>query len=277
MMRRLPLSLQAKRFNRANSSALLIVSQPSMRRVLLLSALSLLALGAAEAPSPPTPLPPAEAAKQGRALAAEILSQTPAYNVTNTGVLKIRDAKRLWTELPLRFEVITNATNWSGVYEAEPATNGIGLVRLTIVHNDTQPAAYDLGRKAIPRTLSGNELMIPFAGSDFWVVDLGLEFFHWPEQRLLRNELRRSRSCRVLESVNPQPAPGAYSRVLSWIDAESDGPVHAEAYDFNNKLLKEFDPKEFKKVNGHWEWREVEIANRQTGTRARIELNLGSK
>ena len=54
-------------------------------------------------------LPPAEAAKQGRALVAEILSQLsqrPAQNVTNNGVLRIRDAKGKRTEIPVRFEIV---------------------------------------------------------------------------------------------------------------------------------------------------------------------------
>jgi len=106
------------------------------------------------------------------------------------------------------------------------------------------------------------------------VGDLGLEFLHWPKQLLLKHELRRSQSCDVLESTNPNPAPGAYARVVSWIDIDSGGIVHADAYDFKNELLKQFDPKELKKVRGQWQLEEMEIRNRQTGSRTRIELDL---
>jgi hypothetical protein len=116
--------------------------------------------------------------------------------------------------------------------------------------------------------------MTPFANSDFWLADLGLEFFHWPEQRLLKSEMRSGRSCRVLESLNPAPAPGAYARVVSWIDNETSGIVHAEAYDLKNKRLKEFDPKEFKKIKGQWQLQEMRIENNQTGSRTWIEFNL---
>jgi hypothetical protein len=124
---------------------------------------------------------------------------------------------------------------------------------------------------------STHEAAIPFAGSDFCVGDLGLEFFHWPEQKILKKENRRSRACRVLESINPNPSTNGYSRVVSWIDNESLGIVHAEAYDSKGKLLKVFDPKSFKKVNGQWELQDVEIRNIQTGSRTRIEfINLNS-
>jgi hypothetical protein len=78
----------------------------------------------------------------------------------------------------------------------------------------------------------------------------------------------------LIESVNPQPAPGAYSRVLSWIDPETGGIVHAEAYDIRDQFLKQFDPKEFRKVQGQWQLEGMEIRNRLTGSRTRIELDV---
>jgi hypothetical protein len=117
--------------------------------------------------------------------------------------------------------------------------------------------------------------MIPFAGSDFWVCDLGLEFFHWSVQKILKPyEMRRGRSCKVLESNNPNPSPNGYSRVVSWIDNETLGIVQAEAYDAKGKLLKEFYPKDFKKVNGQWGLGEMEMINDQTGSRTWIKFDL---
>ena len=124
--------------------------------------------------------------------------------------------------------------------------------------------------------------LLSFAG-DFGVADLGLEFFHWPEQKVLKHEMRRGRACKVLESTNPNLTssnavpPLNYSRVVSWIDNESGGIVQAEAYDLNNKLLKQFAPKSFKRVNGQWELQEMEIRNVQTGSRTRLEFDLDKK
>jgi len=119
--------------------------------------------------------------------------------------------------------------------------------------------------------------MFPFADSDFWIADLGLEFFHWPDQKVLRHEGKRTRACAVLESTNPNPSPGAYSHVDSWIDNETLGLVHAEAYDASGKLLKVFDPKSFKKVNGQWELQDIEIHNVQTKSHTSIKFDLKSK
>src|SRR5207302_8872399 len=110
------------------------------------------------------------------------------------------------------------------------------------------------------KSLNGDEAMVPFAGSDFWVADLGLEFLHWPDQRVLRKELRRSQSCAVLESINPNPSSHGYSRVVSWIDLdEPHGIIHADAYDAQRKLVKVFDPKKIEKVRGEWQLASMEI------------------
>jgi hypothetical protein len=116
--------------------------------------------------------------------------------------------------------------------------------------------------------------MFPFAGSDFWLADLGLEFLHWPGQKILRGDTARGRLCKVLESTNPNPSPNGYSRVLSWIDNETPGIVEAKAYDAQNKLLKEFYPKDIKKVNGQWQVGSMEIDNDQTRSRTWLEFNL---
>jgi len=121
--------------------------------------------------------------------------------------------------------------------------------------------------------------MKSFANSDFWIADLGLEFFHWSAQKVLPKptNLVRGRDYTFLESTNPNPSTNGYSRVLTWIDRETGGILEAEAYDFNGRLLKEFAPKSFKKVNGQWELQEMEIRNVQTGSRTRLEFDLNKQ
>lgn len=247
---------------------------------LLLSAAALLLTAAAAPESQPKTPSPAEASKRGHALAAEILSQRPDGKSHFTGTLEIRSGKRT-EKFFMEAEVTLLDGGWQSQYFAGTST---GVEKLIVIHSTNGPNRYLYGRTLAPgtaapamKTLSSAEAATKaFAGSDFSPADLGLEFFHWPEQRLLKTEMRRGRSCRVLESVNPQPDPGACSKVVAWIDLETDAIVHAEAYDGAGALLKEFDPKEFKKVRGQWQLEEMEINNRRTGSRTRIEFNLGS-
>jgi hypothetical protein len=260
------------------------------RLSLLLGALLL--TGFSEPKPAPKPFDSIEAAKQGRTLVEEILAQRPAQNFTNSGVLKIRDAQRKRKEVSVKFELFLTTTNWQSLYVAS-WTNQVET--LVIIHAADQPDAYFyhtnyfadrvpllgdipvLGHLFRSPKLTDAELVAPFAGSDFWLADLGLEFFHWPEQKILKTELRKSRLCRVLESINPQPTTNAYSRVVSWVDDESAGIIHAEAYDLQNKLLKEFDAKKIKKVKGEWQLEEMEISNVQSGSRTQIEFNFDAK
>ncbi len=235
------------------------------------------AAGAAAA----TPPQLSSAELQGRKLAQELCNSQPGENFTNTGVLQIRagDGKRF--EPLVTVETTVKRDGWQTLYFAT-LNNGKGHFEsaLTVTHADGKPNAYHLTETGpaghFETNLNGDATMIPFAHSDFWIADLGLEFLHWPAQKILPNptSLKRGRSYTLLESTNPAPSTNAYSRVLSWIDKETGGLLQAEAYDAQGKLLKEFAPKSFKKVNGQWELQEMEIDNDQTGSRTRLEFDL---
>ena len=225
---------------------------------------------------------------QGRKLAQQLCEARPVENFTNTGVLQIRDGNGKTSKIPIKFETMVTTTNWSSIYELSPrdfVTNTLTPIKLVVLHDSSNSNQYRLTfyfggdpKRQWTKDRSDVVAILSFAG-DFWVADLGLEFFHWPEQRILKHEMRRGRACKVLESTNPDLSstntvpPIRYSRVVSWIDNESGGIVQAEAYDFKNKLLKEFAPKSFKKVNGQWELQEMEIRNDQTGSRTRLEFD----
>jgi hypothetical protein len=233
---------------------------------------------------PPPPLDRAEGERQARILIAHLLAQKPDQDSGSRGTFKIRNADGTQREVPARFLVEVTSTNWLSIYEASPTGNSPGE-KFTVMHADAHPSQYLLGPSlsraagagTSEKRISGNELMKPFAGSDFWLADLGLDFLHWPQQRVLRKQMRKNLFCDMLESTNPHPAPGAYSRVVSWIAVnrpEEIVVVHADAYDSNDKLLKEFDPKRVQKINGAWQVEEMEIRNRQVGTRTRIDFIL---
>jgi Outer membrane lipoprotein-sorting protein len=214
----------------------------------------------------PIVLSPEQSVKEGRALVDEMLSQQPEENAV-TGKMSIR-TKKTFKTFPIKFQTILSPTNWSSLYSAMDTD-------VTVIHQGARPSEY---RWHAPNgkivTLTGDQATAPFADSDFSLADLGLEFLHWPDQRLLQKEMKRSRSCRVLESTNPHPVAGGYSRVKSWVDAESHGIVLAEAYDVKGEKVKEFAPKDFSKVNGQWQLEEMQISNTQTGSSTTVKFDL---
>jgi len=238
----------------------------------------------------PPPLSPAQGAREAQALIAEMLAEKPEANFTNSGLIKIRDADGNQREVPLKIITVVTRTNWFQIYDASAlqlhewvkgekghrVTPSLPGAILTIIHTSERTNQYLLSSStnSEPRVLDSSELSVPFAGSDFWIADLGYEFLHWPRQAVLKNDMRHSRACKVLESTNPNLTPGAYSRVVCWITVEKPhAPVHADAYDASGTRFKQFDPKNLEKVNGVYRIESVEMRNSKTGSHTVLEFD----
>jgi hypothetical protein len=211
----------------------------------------------------------ATAEREGRELARQLRDARPATGFTNSGTLVIRASKKQRSNLRFKSRVVVTETNWLNFYEATDGTTN--LATFSVEHQPGAPSRY---RVDCTNLLAAGQTTLPFAGSDFWLADLGLDFFHWPIQLLTRKEIKRGESCSVLESRQPKPTNGGYSRVVSWVDNDTGGILLAEAYDAKGKLLKEFRPTEFEKVNGEWHLREMEMENIQTGSRSTLIFDL---
>lgn len=205
----------------------------------------------------------------GRALVAQLQGATPEASFTNSGNLFIKVKRRPSVKVAYTCRVMVTPTNWTSYYSAMQGTNT--LPGFSVEHRPSEPNIF---RDDAGNVLSGSQLDVAFAGSDFWRSDLGLEYFHWPEQCVLKWEMKSHVGCKVLESRNLNPSPSGYSRVVSWIHDESLGIVLAEAYDAEGKLLKQFRPTELEKVNGRQELKEMEIENVQTGSLTRLVFDL---
>jgi hypothetical protein len=223
---------------------------------------------------------------EGKAIIDDLLDQRPSQHSEFYGVLRTRQS-RARREIPVRYHILPDHSEegaWRGIYQTQPA-NGLPAEKLVIQHLPGQPKQYALAREPqpaaglpTPQKLGADQLWQPFAHTDFWIADLGLEFLHWPEQILVKREMRRSRSCRVIESINPNPVPGAYTRVLSWLDVETNGLVIAEAYDGEGtrfsrpqaRPVKVFEVSKISRVNGVYQVKELEIRNEKTDSRTQL-------
>ena len=257
------------------------MNRPAKVRSAIPSAVCLLLFGICscafaqkQAQDRPVPIEPVQGAREGQRLVEEILQQRPGEIPTNA-TLHIRSADRAERSLPVRMDITQTATNWTQVYQAMPGKGQPGET-LTIIHAYGKPARYFLSvpGKTNATELTGNETMVPFAGSDFWVADLGLEFLHWPRQRAVLKEMSYRKMCIMLESINPSPSPTGYARVDSWMTIEQPhNPVLAHAYDTSGKQIKVFSPEGVEKVDGRYHISAIEMRNLKTKTRSRIEFD----
>jgi hypothetical protein len=256
----------------------------SMLRNWLLALIGLragfLLIAAAEPPKSQTADP------EAMALVQDMLLKRPPNALNLTGVFKIRHSDGHKSEVPVSYAIELTATNWHSVYQTQ-ATPTLGPERLVVAHQGDQPNQYLFTQVNVDHTrtntvtLQGNEATLAFAGTDFWLSDLGMEFLHWPQQRLLQDPklttMRMGRPCKVLESTNPHPAAGHYARVISWIDVDFESLIRAEAYDINGKRYKVFFLKSFKKVAGHWQVQDMEINNQKTNSRTLLEFTFETR
>lgn len=209
---------------------------------------------------------------EGRKLAQQLRELRPTQSLTNSGTLKLRGGKSRRADIPVQIHTIVAETNWQTIYRAS-TTNAVAAY--AVVHASGQPNHYRL-ESCGENTDRIAQLWLPFGGSDFCLFDLGTEFFHWPDQRLLKQEMKKGQSCDVLESRPAGLATHGYSRVVAWIDIDTGGIVQADAYDVKGKLLKEFEVKELKKVNGRMEVTEIQMRNVQAKTSTLLVFDHGN-
>jgi hypothetical protein len=215
----------------------------------------------------------------GKEIAERVLAQKPAQDWKGTGTLKIlRSGSRI--EMLVRMEQVVQSNVLISVYEVEQTTNlpiTNSARTFSVFHEEGQPNRYFFGKPGGLDPINERAAAtLSFAGSDFTISDLGMEFFHWPVQRLLKAEMRKGRPCNVVESTTPDAQNTNYNRILTWIDTESYGILLSEAFN-KDKMVKEFTLKSIKKVNDNWQIKEIEMTNKITGSCTHLHFDLGQQ
>lgn len=223
------------------------------------------------------PIVPEDPVAAGKELVSKLLCMQPAEGVTNIATLAIRPKNGTEVSVPLRIEVSVTDSNWTTTYipnyKAANQSARFSITKTSDAPNEYRVQTSD-GCSPAVQSLSGQDAVLPLANSDFSLADLGMEFLHWPVQRLLKKEVRRSQSCDKLESIAPPGWTKGYVRVLSWFDIDTGGPVIIEAYDAKGRMVKEFKPNDFKKVNGQYQVEEIEMNSFQPRSRSSIRFDL---
>lgn len=227
---------------------------------------------------------PSQQQPDGQKIAEELRITAPTQNSEIRAVLKVRSAKQeITNNVAVVCKVIVRPDHWESIYETIP-TPKMAAEQLVVRHFPDKPNEYLYARASAPRTpvpkpetLKAEDAHFPFAESDFSLVDLGLDFLHWPVQRRLADDKKLDRSCYVLESAKPA---GPITHLKSWIDKESvekgsPGILVAEAYDAKDKLVKKFSlgGTSFRKVNGQWQVQRMEIYDYTRSSRTTLEFD----
>ncbi len=180
----------------------------------------------------------------------------------------LRDRKRIKTPFTIQTKPLGQA-DCLMTYETKPSEgNGeYWIVRRILAKRNE----YRVDKEA-KRLAKREDFEIGLARSSFTLSDLGLEFLHWPKQKTIRKQRRKSRSCHVLESSRSD-SEGTL-RVLSWVDIKSGGILAADFYSADGKVRKRFSVKGLTKKDGHWQVDEMEMRDVAERTRSRLRLHF---
>lgn len=230
-------------------------------------------LDAAQPNVRPPVAPDINSEEQGQALARRLRDSLPEEPVHVTAILRTRQEDGSTRRIPVESTIVLGDSTWKQTYQTT-ATNELPAQRLVILHREGKPNQYEFTEEKPGEPAPSSRtprLSQPLGGSEFWVADLGMDFLHWPFQKLIRGTMRKGRSCQVLESLNP--ASEGYARVVCWIDREHGQPILAEAYDDQDRLVKEFSIGSLEKVEGQWQVKDMKIDNVLTGTKTWLEFD----
>ncbi len=213
---------------------------------------------------------------QGQQLAEIIRTQYPIENYQTQGLLSIRSNRGQRQEFKIASLVYASPSQtWTNIFQVADLQGRIKSEYL-IIRNPRKPNIYfrtigqvdTEGQTLIERA---KDPYVPIGNSDFMMADMGFDFLFWPNQQVIRQQIRSGRNTYMLESTPAKPE--VYGKVLSWIDKKTLGPMRAEAYDLEGRLIKVFTVGGIKEINGEKVVSRFDMENSQTGYFSRIEFN----
>ena len=103
-------------------------------------------------------------------------------------------------------------------------------------------------------------------GTDMTYEDLALRFVYWPKATLLGSDSVRTRSAWKVRVDSPTRRT-EYSSVNLMVDKESGALLAADAFDWNGKLIKQFEVISGQKLNdGKWYLKQMRIESLDPST-----------
>ncbi|MBT3595666.1 MAG: outer membrane lipoprotein-sorting protein [Verrucomicrobia bacterium] len=223
----------------------------------------------------------ADPIREGQALAKELrLVQLGIPGpITATFKIRKRDGTRIEHYVQKHTEQFENG--WRDLFQISKDSNAESEW-LWINHSAGASPSYKLAvSRQLPtapddfQNLNSEQAMASIGESDFWIVDLGLDFLHWPDQRIFQSKIKRRKgvACKLLESSRPTRSLSGYYKVRSWISIENGGIVYAEAFDINDRKMKVFEVAGVEKIEGVWYLKGLRIRNLRDKSMSVLEFD----
>ncbi len=220
-------------------------------------------------PLPPVPADVAGKKAMGAALAQQLRGMPWLVNQNEIkGNLRIRKPRGKRENVPVTFRAKDE-----GVAHLETFETAKGTLQIRKTPGKPNEYFFIAPDAKEGKKMEGVELNQVFAGSDFTLGDLGLEFLQWPNQQVIGRASRLRETCNILLSKPENVLPGGYSHIKCWVEIHNRALLCVEAYR-GTKRVKLFQAKSFKKLEDEWQLRELELRNDVTDARTQIQFDL---
>jgi hypothetical protein len=207
---------------------------------------------------------------EGQALAKELRSVQLGIPGPINATFKIRKRDGTRVEHHVKKHTQKFENGWRDLFQISKDPNNSESEWLWIDHPIGATPKYKLAvSQQLPtdpdsfQNIDSEQAMAPVGDSDFWMADLGLDFLHWPDQRIFESKITRRKGvgCKLLESSRPTRSLKGYYKVRSWISIEHGDIIYAEAFDINENKIKVFEVAGVEKIDGDWYLKGLKIRN----------------
>ena len=225
---------------------------------------------AADKAKPLLPVPANVAGQKamGAALAESLRGMRLVNQDEIKGNLRIRKPRGKRENVPVIFRAKAD-----GMAQVETFETAKGTLQIRKTPNKPNEYFFTAPKAKERKRMEGAALNQVFAGSDFTLGDLGLEFLQWPNQQVIGRASRLRETCNILLSKPGKDLSAGYSQVKCWVEIHNRALLCVEAYR-GTKRVKLFQAKSFKKLEGEWQLRELELRNDVTDARTQIQFDL---
>jgi hypothetical protein len=129
---------------------------------------------------------------------------------------------------------------------------------------------YTVGDPPLPAPTP--ELASPIRESDMSWLDLTLSFLWWEAVSYGGVEDLRGQTCHIVDVVAPPGSEGPYARARLWIDRQLLMLLQAEALDGDGRPVRRLWVESFKKINGRWMIKDMEVQAEPPLQRTKIRV-----
>lgn len=95
--------------------------------------------------------------------------------------------------------------------------------------------------------------------TDLAWIDLSMAYLWWPGGETVGTDRIRGRSCYIILLPSPDRAKGIINHTRIWIDPKVNMLLKTEAYNRKNELTRKMTVESFKKIDGVWFIKDVNI------------------